>query len=351
MRDPSALHLSLTSPRRGLSEPEASIGEGFGVSSAERLGGGGQVMISTIVNKAKDLGFIACGFSPPSRPVYFDKFRVWLSDRKNADMSWLERNVEVREDPTILLKGCKTIVSLAYLYPSQKPGTPEGFTVSRYSQPAKEDYHSRLKGLSGELVDVMGQIYPGTRSRICVDSAPILEKSFAASSGIGFIGKNNMLIMPGYGSYFYLAEILTTANLGFLSMEPMENQCGTCTRCIDSCPTGALEKPFYLEVSKCISYLTIEHKGRTKRDMGTKMGSCFFGCDRCQEVCPFNEDEASMQIQLPPTDAFLQMNHEEFGERFGDTAFARAGLEKLKSNIQAVRAHDETALRPKLKAS
>jgi epoxyqueuosine reductase len=310
-----------------------------------------QDIISTLDEKAKNLGFIACGFSSPERPLYFDKFRDWLSDRKNADMSWLERNMEIREDPTMLLKGCKTVISLAYPYASQKPATPEGFTVSRYSQPAKEDYHVRLKGLCGELVDMIGKIYPGSHSRICVDSAPILEKSFAASSGIGFIGKNNMLIMPGHGSYFYLAEILTTANLGFLSMEPMENQCGTCTRCIDSCPTGALEKPFYLDGSKCISYLTIEHKGRTKREMGTKMGSCFFGCDRCQEVCPFNEDEASMQIQLPPTDAFLEMKDKEFGERFGHTAFARAGLEKLKSNIQAIRAHDETAFRPKLKAS
>lgn len=307
--------------------------------------------LSTLDEKAKNLGFIACGFSRPERPVYFDKFRAWLSDRKNADMSWLERNVEIREDPTILLKGCKAVLSFAYPYPSQKPGTPEGFTVSRYSQPTEEDYHVRLKGLCGELVDVIAQIYPGSRSRICVDSAPILEKSLASSSGIGFTGKNNMLIIPGHGSYFYLAEILTTAKLGFSSTEPMENQCGNCTRCIDSCPTGALEKPFYLDASKCLSYLTIEHKGRTKRDIGRKMGDCFFGCDRCQEVCPFNEDEASMQIHLPATDAFLQMNDKEFGERFGHTAFARAGLEKLKSNIQAIRAHDETVFRPKLKAS
>lgn len=307
--------------------------------------------LSTLDEKAKNLGFIACGFSRPERPVYFDKFRAWLSDRKNADMSWLERNVEIREDPTILLKGCKAVLSFAYPYPSQKPGTPEGFTVSRYSQPTEEDYHVRLKGLCGELVDVIAQIYPGSRSRICVDSAPILEKSLASSSGIGFTGKNNMLIIPGHGSYFYLAEILTTAKLGFSSTEPMENQCGNCTWCIDSCPTGALEKPFYLDASKCLSYLTIEHKGRTKRDIGRKMGDCFFGCDRCQEVCPFNEDEASMQIHLPATDAFLQMNDKEFGERFGHTAFARAGLEKLKSNIQAIRAHDETVFRPKLKAS
>jgi epoxyqueuosine reductase len=305
----------------------------------------------SLEEKAKNLGFIACGFSKPSRPLYFDEFRNWLSDGKNADMSWLERNLDTRQDPNILLKGCKTIISLAYPYPSQKPGTPEGFTVSRYSQPTKEDYHFRLRGLCGELVDLIGEIYPGSHSRICVDSAPILEKSFASSSGMGFIGKNNMLIIPGHGSYFYLAEILTTAHLEFLFPEPMENQCGACTVCIDSCPTGALEKPFYLDASTCLSYITIEQKGKTEGDMGRKMGDCFFGCDRCQEICPFNEGEASMQIHLPATDQFLKMNDKEFGERFGRTAFARAGLEKLKSNIRAIMAHDETAFRPKLKAS
>jgi epoxyqueuosine reductase len=308
-------------------------------------------MISTLEAKAKDLGFIACGFSTPSRPLYFNEFRAWLSDRKGADMSWLEKNVEIREDPTRLLKGCKTIVSLAHPYPSQKPGTPEGYTVSRYSHPTEEDYHFRLKGLCLKLVDMIGEVYPESHSRICVDSAPILEKSFASSSGMGFIGKNNMLIIPGRGSYFYLAEILTTAYLGLSSAKPMENQCGTCVLCIDSCPTGALERPFYLDASKCLSYLTIEQKEKTEREMGRKMGGCFFGCDRCQEVCPFNEGETSMEILLPSTDGFLQMNEEAFKERFGQTAFTRAGLEKLKTNIQAVRAHDETAFKPRLKAS
>jgi epoxyqueuosine reductase len=308
-------------------------------------------MLEKLKDTAKNLGFIACGFSKPSRPFYFDEFRAWLSDRKNADMSWLERNVEIREDPTGLLKGCKTIISLAYPYASQKPATPEGFTVARYSQPAKEDYHVRLRDLCEELVNMMTEMYPGSHSRICVDSAPILERSFAASSGMGFMGKNTMLIRPGHGSYFYLAEILTTANLEFLSMERMENQCGTCKRCMDSCPTGALEKPFYLDASKCISYLTIEHKGGTQPGMGRKMGNCFFGCDRCQEVCPFNDTESSIEVQLPPIDAFLQMNDKEFGERFGRTAFARVGLEKLQSNIQAIKAHDDTAFSPKLKAS
>lgn len=308
-------------------------------------------MISIIANKAKDLGFIACGFSRPEKPVYFDKFAAWISNRKHGDMSWLERNVEVRHDPTRLLEGCRTIISLAYPYSPQQPGTPDGFTVSRYSQPSQEDYHFRLKVRCRELADTLEEVFPESYSRICVDSAPILEKSFACSSGIGFMGKNNMMIIPGYGSYFYLGEILTTAPLGFIPAEPMENQCGACTLCVDSCPTGALEKPFQLDASKCLSYLTIEHRGKMSWDTGKKMGECFFGCDRCQEVCPFNPSEISREIILPSTDEFLQMNKEGFGERFGRTTFARAGFEKLKTNIQAIRAQEETTFLPRLKAS
>ncbi|MBW2609442.1 MAG: tRNA epoxyqueuosine(34) reductase QueG [Deltaproteobacteria bacterium] len=294
-------------------------------------------MLSQFIDRTRDLGFIGMGFSIPGKPLYFERFSSWLSDHKNADMSWLERNIELREDPTKLLPGCRTIISLAFPYSSQKPVTPDGYSVSRYSQPGEKDYHYRLKGLCSELADMVNEIHIGSRTRICVDSAPILEKSFACSSGIGFMGKNNMLIMPGYGSYFYLAEILITEPLEFPQVEPMENRCGSCTLCVDSCPTGALEKPFYLDASRCLSYLTIEQTEAVNREDGRKMGDCFFGCDRCQEVCPFNSDEASRQVILPSTDEFLGMGNHYFKERFGNTAFARAGIEKIKTNILAIK--------------
>ena len=294
-------------------------------------------MISSLPDKAKDLGFIACGFSEPKRPLYFDQFSAWISDGKNAGMSWLERNMDVREDPSRLLSGCRTIITLAYPYPSRKPGTIDGYTVSRYSQPGETDYHVRLKDLCGMLVSVVEEVYPGSHSRVCVDSVPLLERSYACSSGIGFVGKNNMLIVPGYGSYIYLAEILTTVPIDVASFEPMENRCGTCTLCVDSCPTGALERPFYLDASKCLSYLSIEDQRGIDEETGIRMGDCFFGCDRCQEVCPLNGKEGSTQISLPSTDAFLEMKDNEFRKRFGKTALARAGLEKLKTNIQGVR--------------
>ena len=294
-------------------------------------------MLSSLIEKARDLGFLAVGFSKPDRPLHFDNFSSWISDHKHGDMSWLERNIEVREDPYKLVQGCQTIISLAYPYPLKKPSTPDGFTVSRYSQPSEDDYHSRLKTLCGIIVDMIKEMDSVSSNRIFVDSAPVLERSFAYSGGIGFIGKNNMLIIPGYGSYFYLTEILTTAYFDLSQTNLMENECGSCTLCIDSCPTGALEKPFYLDASKCLSYLTIEHKGSVNREMGSIMGDCFFGCDRCQEVCPFNDGEASRQISLPSTDELLTMGEDDFQQRFGKTTFSRAGLKKIKTSIRAIK--------------
>ena len=294
-------------------------------------------MINALTKKAVKLGFIAIGFSRPDIPPYFDRFIAWLSDAKHGDMAWLERNREVRADPTRLLKGCRTVMSLAYPYPSQKVGTSDGYTVSRYAQPTVEDYHVRLKGLCRELVGIIETSDRGSKSRVCVDSAPILEKGLAYAAGIGFIGKNNMLIIPGYGSYFYLAEILTTLDIETKRARAFENRCGECTRCIDACPTGALEKPFLLNAGKCLSYLTIEHKEPVDTAYGRLMGDCFFGCDRCQEVCPFNKEQGPAQRLLPSTDSLLRMDEHLFKEKFGKTTFSRAGLEKIKANIQAVR--------------
>jgi epoxyqueuosine reductase len=252
-------------------------------------------------------------------------------------MAWLERNREVRADPTKLLKGCKTVMSLAYPYPSQKAVTSDGYTVSRYAQPTSEDYHVRLKGLCREFIPMIEASDRGSKSRVCVDSAPLLEKGFAHTAGIGFIGKNNMLIIPGYGSYFYLAEILTTHEIVWKSQEIIENQCGECTRCIEACPTGALEEPFLLNAGKCLSYLTIEHKAPMNTAYDRHMGDCFFGCDRCQEACPFNEEHPTTDVLLPSTDTLLRMDKRLFQEKFGRTTFARAGLEKIKANIRAMR--------------
>jgi len=303
-------------------------------------GRGNGAFYEFIIEKAKDLGFIAVGFSRPERPLFFDKFCAWISAGKHGEMSWLGRHLDLRENPAKLLDGCQTVITLAYPYSSKKPGTSDGFIAARYTQPREIDYHERLGKLGRRLARQIVEWFPGGKTRICIDSAPILERNFAYASGIGFIGKNNMLIVPELGSYIFLVEILTTVALSFPEIEPIDNQCGTCTRCMDSCPTGALERPFSLDARKCLSYLTIEHPETVDNETGRKMGRCFFGCDICQEVCPHNEGRLSKDVSLPSTDEILNMEEEQFKEQLGKTAFARAGMEKLKDNIRIVRSRN-----------
>jgi epoxyqueuosine reductase len=292
-------------------------------------------MNQVFIRKAKERGFIAVGFSRPTNPLYFDFFCHWLKEIEIGNMNYLKRNIDIRRDPPRLLKGLKTIISLAYPYPASKPSTPDEYTTSRYSTPQQEDYHLRLKKLGKQLCAFITEIFPGSKSRVCVDSAPILERSFAEMSGIGFIGKNNMLIVPDYGSYCFLVEILTTAQFTIPFFNGAENGCGSCTKCIDMCPTGALKAPFYIDVSQCLSYLTIEAKDAVDKETAEKMGNTFFGCDVCQEVCPFNKKESGV-VALPSTKEILAMTEIDFKKIFGKTAFERAGMEKLKHNIQAL---------------
>lgn len=289
-----------------------------------------------IANQAKSLGFVALGFSRSEKPLFFDMFCTWVDAEKHGRMAWLKRHRDLREDPSKLLSECRTIISLAYPYSPVKPCTPEGFTMARYSEPQKKDYHNRVRKKAKRLALEITASYPNSKTRVCVDSAPILERSFAYRSGMGFIGKNNMLIVPGHGSYVFLAEILTTAPLPLGDSGPIEDLCGSCTRCLDACPTGALEGPWRLDASKCLSYLTIEHEGHFDLETGERMGRCFLGCDVCQEVCPFNRLEKAKAASLPGVGEFLKMDNLNFKSLFGQTALARPGLERIQRNIKAI---------------
>lgn len=292
-------------------------------------------MIGKIRSRALEMGFTGIGFSRPVKPLFMDEFKLWVSSGRNAGMFWMERNMDIREDPLKLLSGCSTIISLAYLYPNEKPATEDGFTLARYSTPDEDDYHIRLREKCRELSDFIETLCKGSKSRVLVDSVPILERSFAYSSGMGFIGKNNMLIIPGHGSYFYLAEILSTAPVDIPSVEPVSDLCGSCSKCIDSCPTGALKGPHDFNSSHCLSYLTIEAKQAIDISLGKQMNKCFLGCDICQEVCPCNKGNKIRKI-MPSTDEILGMSNENFVRIYGKTALSRPGLEKIKSNINAV---------------
>ena len=293
-------------------------------------------LVSALRRKAEELGFVAIGFSRPGRLSHFDRFTEWLSKGHHAGMAWMERNTDLREDPSGLLSRCRSIITLAYPYRSGRPATPDGFFVSRHSEPALEDYHRRLKRLCFGLVRMIQSFHSTAVNRVFVDSAPVLERSIAFASGIGFIGKNTMLIIPGLGSYFCLSEIFTTAPIDAPSVTPMASECASCSLCLEACPGGAIEEGSLLNASKCLSYWTIESRD-TVGPLGRQIGPCFFGCDRCQEACPHNKSKATSEVLLPSTEEFLAMRDEEFLERFGWTSLSRAGLEKIKSNIQAAR--------------
>ena len=290
-------------------------------------------MIGKISSKALELGFIGIGFSRPVKPLFIEEYKSWVKAGRNAEMSWLSRNMDIRENPSRLLPECKTIISLAYPYPSEKPSTKDGYTLARYSQPLKQDYHLKLKSICRELTNVINEQNKVSKSRICVDSAPIMERSFAYMSGVGFIGKNNMLIIPEYGSFFYLAEILTTAEFDIPEITPQKNRCGSCNECIKSCPTGALKGPNDFNSSKCLSYLSIEYTGEIDRSIKIKMGNCFFGCDICQEVCPFNKVLENKTYCISTVNEFMEMDKATFKKMYGNSALSRAGIEKIKGNI------------------
>lgn len=294
-------------------------------------------MISDFEARARELGFIAVGFSRPQRPAHFDFFLRRLADQQHGEMTWLERNPEVRENPSGLLEGCQTVISLAYPYPNARHETEDGYRVARYADPTQEDYHFRLKKLGRELIGWIQTEHPGSRAKLCVDSSPILEKSTAWQCGLGFIGKNTLLVIPGHGSYFFLVEILTTASMHYPVLKPVESRCGSCTACMDACPTGALEKPYHLNASKCLAYLTIEYKDNVSSALGPEMNKCFLGCDICQEACPHNEGNPTGHAVMPSSDDILHMREEDFKERFGRTSLARPGIEKIKSNLRAAR--------------
>jgi len=289
-------------------------------------------MEELIRDKARRLGFLKVGFTSPDPPPYLWALEDFLKRNYHADMWWLHERAYLRRDPRLLLEGLQTIIVLAYPYPQYKLSTPEGLEVSRFANPMLPDYHKRIKGLLNALVRELRAIYPKDRFKSFVDSGPLLEKAIANRAGIGFFGKNTSLIIPGYGSYFHIAEILTTASIPYQPTEPMPSYCSHCQLCIKACPQNALVGPYTLDARKCLAYLTVEFEGELK--LLTVNGiKCFYGCDICQEICPFNPPKSSI-IALPRAKKFLNMSPEEFQNLFGKSAFLRAGLARLKRNIE-----------------
>jgi epoxyqueuosine reductase len=243
--------------------------------------------------EAHRLGFGLVGITSPDPPLHLDIFQDWLNKGFQASMHWIgtDRSLERRSDPRMILPECKSVLVLAAPYPAPQ-GNVNGGNIAAYAM--NQDYHDVLENQLKELVKTI-EDWTGTpiANRWYVDTGPILEKEMAMRAGLGWIGKNTLLINRDFGSYFFLSEILLGIEL--VADPPIsETFCGSCTNCLEACPTGALVEPYTLDSNRCISYLTIEHRDEIPENIRGQMGDWIFGCDICQIVCPWNKPGAEI---------------------------------------------------------
>lgn len=238
-------------------------------------------------NEAARLGFDALGVAPAVAPPGYPRYLSWLEQGRAAGMDYLRRQAETRGHPARLLEGVRSVVIGAFVYGSPEDDEP-GETTGRVARYARGlDYHELLWRRLEALLSWLQAERPGTRGRAVSDSAPLLERDFARLAGLGWIGKNTMLIDRRLGSYTVLGALLTDLELAY-DAPHVADHCGTCTRCLDACPTDAFAGPYQLDAGRCISYWTIEHRGPIPDAMADSLDGWAFGCDICQEVCPWN---------------------------------------------------------------
>lgn len=295
-----------------------------------------------IKEEALRIGFSACGILParPVDPRIRRHLEQWLAKGYQADMGYMENHTDKRCDPRLLVEGSRSIVSVALnYYPARKLADDQlQFAYYAYGK----DYHEVMKQKLNSLLEYIDSALLPVKGRAFCDTAPVPERYCAQQAGLGWVGKNTQLIIPGAGSYFFLGELFLDVELAYDA--PVSSRCGTCTRCLDACPTHALEAPRTLNAGKCLSYLTIEHRGEIPSQGAGCMGNRIYGCDECQRVCPWNRFARPNQVpELQPSDAFLsmrpeqweQLTIEEYRQLFKGSAVKRAKYEGLMRNITA----------------
>jgi epoxyqueuosine reductase len=294
------------------------------------------------------LGFTAVGFSKAERlETEEQRLEQWLSEGRHGEMGYLERNFDKRLDPTLLVPGTKTVISLLYNhFTEQRQEDPEAPRISSYA--FGEDYHYVVKWKLKELLKWMRRDWGNIEGRAFVDSAPIMERAWAARSGLGWIGKHGLMLNKEGGSHFFLGELLVDLDLP--ADGAVTDHCGTCTRCIDACPTGAIIRPQVLDGSKCISYFTIELRDALPEPMAGRFENWMFGCDICQEVCPWNRHATPHnEPAFAPKPELLRMTRkdwvdlqeETFDTLFKKSPVQRTGYAGLKRNIAFLDARRE----------
>ena len=306
----------------------------------------GKELAQAIKDEALRLGFSACGFAKAG-PVSEEMATVldhWTASGYHAEMQYMERNRHLRLDPTQLVPGCRTLIVVALNYYPQQPLPPEGYQIAYYAY-GKDD-HRVVKEKLHQLLAHIKNLVPDIEGRAFCDTAPLLERYWAVKAGLGFIGRNRQLIIPGKGSYFFLGVLAINMEIGSTSETSIREvfSCGDCKRCLIACPTGALTREG-IDCRRCLSYLTIEHRGPLPDGMGEKLGRRIYGCDTCQRVCPHNryaQPTEEVAFAMPPAVAALTpeewnaLTPERYKELFKDSAIERAGYEGLMRNIAAL---------------
>lgn len=294
-----------------------------------------------IKQKAKELGFISCGIS---KAEFLEdeapRLEQWLKENRHGQMGYMERNFDKRLDPRLLVPGAKSVVSLLFnYYTPEQQSDPEAPKISKYAY--GQDYHKvlkkKLKVLLQEIQNTIGEV----DGRCFVDSAPVMDKAWAAKSGLGWMGKNTNLIAKQTGSFFFICELII--DLALPPDPPTTDHCGQCTACIDACPTEALTAAYQIDASKCISYFTIELKEELPQAYQSKMDNWMFGCDVCQTVCPWNRFSTPHQEPAfaPSSDLldktaqqWTELTEEVFDKLFEKSAVKRTKYSGLKRNIK-----------------
>lgn len=302
-----------------------------------------------IKRKANELGFFYCGFS---KAEFLEdeapRLEKWLKEGMQGSMSYMENHFDKRLDPRLLVPGAKTVISLLLNYYPDNTEQNSDYKISKYAY--GNDYHDVIKDKLRELFHFITEEIGSIEGRVFVDSAPVMDKAWAKKSGLGWIGKNANLIHPRHGSFFFIAELIIDLELE--PDGPMKDYCGTCTRCIDACPTDAIVQPYVVDGSKCISYLTIELKDQLiPQEFSGKMENWMFGCDICQDVCPWNRfSKPHLEPLFNPHEDLLrltnndwqELSEEVFSNLFRNSAVKRTKYKGLKRNIKFLTRNDQT---------